>query len=69
MEQVLKNLANQMLIEYCKAKSIDCSGTYCTKDGRGFSFTLRKQKPEDIRWPDIARITFHKNQTPTYGWK
>ena len=71
MNEILLNMANHLLIEYCRAKNIDCSGTYCAKAGRattkGFSYELRKQRPEDVRFPAVARITFHKNQTPTYG--
>lgn len=69
MKQILLNMANHLLIEFCKQQGIDCSGTYCVKDGRGFSYVLNKEKPEDIRWSAIARITFHKSQVPTYGWR
>jgi len=40
MEQILKNMANLLLIEHCRERKIDCSGTYCAKDGRGFSYVL-----------------------------
>ena len=65
MEQILQNMANYLLIEYCRTQHIDCAGTICVKDGRGFSYILRATK--DARGT-IARITFHKNQVPTYGW-
>jgi len=72
MEQVLRNMANHSLIEYCREQGIDCSGTYCTKDGRGFSYVLNidpsVRKDIDPRWPSIARITFHKNAVPTFGF-
>lgn len=69
MNEILLNMANHLLIEYCKERGIDCSGTYCRKDGRGFSYTLRYKQPD--HWPvlDCARITFHKSSVPTYGWQ
>ena len=72
MEQILKNMANRLLIEHCREREIDCSGTYCAKDGRGFSYVLNidphSRKGVDPRFPAIARITFHKNGVPTFGW-
>lgn len=69
MNQILLNMANRLLLDFCRDSQIDCSGTRCVKDGRGFAFVLRQENPADARWPDIARITFHKNQHPTFGWQ
>lgn len=71
MEQVLRNMANYLLIEYCKEHNIDCSATYVTKDGRGFSYCLvvdNNVRPDFPPSCALARITFHKSQVPTYGW-
>lgn len=64
MQQILLNMANHLLIEYCLTLSIDCSDTRCIKDGRGFSYSLLR----NTNGHSVARITFHKNQVPTYGW-
>lgn len=73
MNQILLNLANRMLIDYCLEQGINCSGTYCVKDGRGFSYSLcadpHSRKDVDPRFPAVARITFHKHQAPTFGWQ
>lgn len=69
MKEILLNLANNLLVEFCQEHQIDCSGTRVVKDGRGFAYVLRKDSPVDPRVPDVARITFHKSQVPTYGWR
>lgn len=68
MNEILLNTALWMLNDYCEERGISQAGTRCVKDGRGFSFVLRKERPDDPRWPDIARITFHKNRRPSFGW-
>jgi hypothetical protein len=65
MEQVLRNMALIMLTRFCKDHSIDCSGTYCTKDGRGFSYKLVDQETGQRT---IARITFKKDAVPVFGF-
>lgn len=72
MKEILHNMARRLLIEHCLETGIDCSGTYSKKDGRGFSYVLcadPHSRPDiDPRFPSVARITFHKNSAPTYGW-
>jgi len=63
MEQILKNMALHLLVEFCIDNNIDCSGTYCVKDGRGFKYSLRDDATGQII---IAQINFHKSQTPSY---
>jgi len=63
MEQILKNMALHLLTRFCLDHSIDCSNTYCVKNGRGFTYSLRDG---DTGTREIAQITFHKSQVPTY---
>lgn len=56
MNEILQNMANLLLIDYCRANNIDCSGTYCTKDGRGFSYIMRKDKWGCPRCAGIGRV-------------
>jgi hypothetical protein len=65
MNQVLQNMALFMLNDFCTANDINLSGTFVQKNGRGFVYSLRKTDKPD--W-EIARITFHKNRQPTFGW-
>lgn len=63
MEQILKNMANILLIEFCRANGIDCSGTYTKKNGRGFTYSLRDSATGQV---EVAQITFHKSRVPSY---
>ena len=62
MLEILLNLANLMLIDYCQRTNIDCSGTYCYKMGRGFKFGLRSERISET----IATVTFTKNSRPIF---
>jgi len=61
MEQILFNLANIHLMNFCKENNIDCSGSHVQKLKRKFNYNLLSSSNELI-----ASITFHKNQIPTY---
>lgn len=63
MQQILRNLANILLLDFCKASGIDTSGTHTIKRGRGFTFSL---VDSETGKREIAGITFHKMQVPTY---
>lgn len=65
MEQVLRNIANRLLLEFCIKNNIDrgTQGTYTVKDGRGFSYKLVDQTTGQRTF---ARVTFHKSQVPTF---
>lgn len=63
MNQILANMALMMLTEFCVANNINCSGTYVKKEGRGFTYSLRDQETGQRQ---IASITFHKSQVPTF---
>lgn len=63
MKEILLNMANHLLIQFCKDYGIECSGTYVKKDGRGFTYSLRDNATGQ---KIVARITFHKSQVPTY---
>ena len=72
MNEILLNTALWMLNDYCKENGIDCSGTYCVKLGRGFTYALRVDpysRVIDNLEPviNIATITFHKSQRPTFS--
>lgn len=63
MKEILFNMANHLLIQFCLDNGIDCSDTYPMKDGRGFSYSLRDGATGQHK---IAIVTFHKMQVPTY---
>lgn len=62
MEKILLNMANNLLIDFCKTKEINCAGTNIVKDGRGFKYSLRDEEKKVV-----AQITFHKSQVPTFA--
>jgi hypothetical protein len=62
MKDVLKNLANLDLINFCLDNNIDCSGSYCVKRGRGFTYDLISKKT----CKRIVSVTFHKSSVPTH---
>lgn len=63
MKEILQNMALHLLVEFCLEQDIDCSGTYCVKTGRGFTYSLRDSETGQF---EVAQITFHKMQVPTY---
>lgn len=62
MEKILLNLANYLLIEFCKKNNIDCSDTYVEKLPKKFVYYLCKTKTHK----NVLFIEFHKNQAPSY---
>lgn len=65
MQQILLNMANNLLVEFCVTNGLDCSGTYIVKNGRGFTYSLRDNATGQR---EIAAITFHKSQVPTFRY-
>lgn len=65
MKEILLNMANHLLLEFCIENNIDRGpqGTYTVKDGRGFSYKLVDQTTGQRMF---ARITFHKSKVPTF---
>ena len=62
MKAILLNLANNMMLEYCKKNNIDCSGSYPEKEGRGYKYNLISEttgKP-------IVSVIFDKYRIPEY---
>lgn len=64
MQDVLLNLANIMLLDYCKREGIDPSGSHVHKAGRGFTYTLRNNSDDKV----FCAITFKKDAIPEYWW-
>lgn len=62
MNDYLFNLALIDSINFCKANSIDCSGTHLYKYPRKQTYALVK----DIDSRAIVTTTFHKSQVPTH---
>jgi len=62
MKEILKNLALFSLTQFCSENGIDCSGTHCEKDGRGFCYKLVRSEGGAL----VATITFHKTSVPTF---
>lgn len=65
MQDVLRNMANWLLIEFCKANNIDCSNSRVAKNGRGFKWSL----VDYDSGRQFVTITFFKNQVPHYSWR
>ena len=63
MKDILKNMALIHLNEFAKENKVDIAGTYVSKDGRGFRYSLRKQTNDE----PVADITFHKMSVPTFS--
>ena len=63
MNEILQNLANIHLLNFCKENKIDCSGTYTVKNGRGFKYNMVQEKSGET----VATVIFHKNATATYS--
>lgn len=64
MEQILLNLANIYLLEYCKQMGIDPSGSYVKKMVRGYVYGLCNQ---DDHKP-FVQVTFKKTSVPEFWW-
>lgn len=63
MKEILYNLALIDTINFCKANSIDCSGTHLYKYPRRFTYALCK----DDTGRAIVTVTFHKSAVPTHS--
>ena len=64
MQDVLLNLANFMLLDYCKEEGIDPSDSHVIKNRRGFVYSLINNSDEKV----FCSITFTKNSRPSYWW-
>ena len=62
MKEILANLALIDLNNLCKEEKLDCSGTHLMKDGRGFKYSLVKDKDSTV----VASVVFHKHSVPTH---
>lgn len=62
MEKILLNLANVLLIEFCKREEIDCSGTKVYKYPRRWTYALVKE----VDGRAVATVSFYKNAVPCY---
>lgn len=62
MKEILLNLANIDLINFCKRENIDCSGTYVVKNGWSYNFSLVKEDTGRA----IVTVHFTKNSVPTF---
>lgn len=63
MKEILHNLVNILLLCFCKAKSIDCSGTHVYKYPRRYTYALLKTETGK----PIVTMTFYKNKVPNYS--
>lgn len=61
MKEILSNLANVLLINYCKEHNIDCSGTHLEKVDRKFTYRLMKTETNER----VAVAVFRKNTAPS----
>lgn len=62
MQDVLRNLANFLLIEFCKEQGIDPSGSHVMKNGRGFVYSLVSTGTER----PFVSVAFSKHSSPIY---
>lgn len=62
MENVLRNMANRELLDFCKENGIDPSGTICQKDGRGFRFSLYQTE----NGYKLVTVLLSKGSVPTF---
>lgn len=62
MKAILLNLANILMLDYCKQNNIDCSGTQVIHSGRRYKYNMIKSNMK----PAIMSIEFHKSSVPTY---
>ena len=64
MKQILINLANVLMLDYCEKQGIDPSNSRVVKDGRGFAYSL----VDYDTGKGIVAVQFNKHATPTYAW-
>jgi len=64
MQDILLNMANILLIDYCHREKINPSNSFVKKMGRGFTYGICDYPTGKV----FAQITFHKSQVPTYWW-
>lgn len=64
MQEILLNLANIHLLQFCKEQGIDPSGSHVEKIGRGFAYNLISDETGNA----FVGLIFHKNSRPTYTW-
>lgn len=62
MKEVMLNLANWMLIEYCNKNSINCSNSFVAKARRGHTYYLCDYPTGKA----FLSVTFSKNNAPQY---
>ncbi len=62
MKEILANLALIDLINFCKEHNIDCSGTHLVKNGRGYKYSLARDKDG---WT-IITVSFSKHSVPSH---
>lgn len=65
MKEVLLNLANRELLEFCKENGIDPSGTHVEKMGRGYRYKLVRDEHPFTIVPYVS-VLFSKSSTPTF---
>lgn len=60
MKEILLNLANWHMIQFCLQNNIDCSNTQVFKQYRGYTYALvRNNKP-------IVSVYFSKSSAPAF---
>lgn len=65
MKDVLLNLANRELLEFCKENNISPSGTHVEKMGRGYRYKLVRDNHPLTTVPYVS-VLFSKNNTPQF---
>lgn len=65
MKDVLLNLANRELLEFCRENGIDPSGTHVEKMGRGYRYRLIRDEEPFTTVPYVS-VLFSKNNTPQF---
>lgn len=63
MQDVLLNLANIHLLEYCTQHGIDPSGSHIKKVGPGYYYSLLSDETDD----ELVSVTFFKSAVPRYS--
>jgi hypothetical protein len=66
MKDILLNLANREMLEFCKENGIDPSGTHVEKMGRGYRYKLVREEKPFSTVPYIS-VLFSKNNTPQFS--
>lgn len=60
MKDIILNLANINLINFCIENNIDCSNTHIVKNGRGYNYSLVRNGVS------IVTVMFSKNSVPKH---